>query len=536
MKNLIRNLVIVCLLVIATIIVIPNVLAEFGAADNTLTVNGLDNNVNVNWYRIMTVNIENNQPKDPVYSWVPSVATWLKNNGYGDFVVENSNVVNHGENGFNSSTNSTTLAKMYGELAAAIRTSIANGTFDTTFEGVTRSTTPANSGDGSSVTFTDLELGNYFILADSSTEHVYAPTSVRIVPVWNTTTKAWDVVDKTVNMKSTPVDVTKTASTASASIGGTVTYTLSIDVPTYPDGTTNKTLELGDVLSDGLTFVDGSMTVMSGTNTLTSQQYNVTSTPNTNGGGTLTINFGGTYYDAIKAAGYTNIVVTYKAIINENAVVKEAVKDENGDVVTDEDGDIVYNVNTDNTATLKFNHDPYGNQTQETGSTVTVYTYGLDVTKIDATSKEKLSGAQFKISTDAAGNTVLHFTKVSDGVYRYDPAGTVTTDLTVASDGTLRVTGLDLDTYYITETKAPNEYIIKSGALPVTIADDNNDGIANKSTTGYFATDFENSKSLIDLPVTGGIGTLIFSIIGILFMGISIVLIKNILKKKEVQL
>lgn len=522
MKNLIRNLVIVCLLVIATIIVIPNVLAEFGAADNTLTVNGLDKNVNVNWYRIMTVNIENAQPKDPVYSWIPSVATWLNDNGYGDFVVENSNVVNHGENGFNSSTNSTTLAKMYGELAAAIRTSIADGTFDTKFEGVTRSTTPANSGDGSSVTFTDLELGNYFILADSSTEHVYAPTSVRIVPVWNTQTNSWDVVDKTVNMKSTPVDVTKTASTASASIGGTVTYTLTIDVPTYPDGTTNKTLELGDVLSDGLTFVDGSMTVMSGTNTLTSgTHYSVTSTPNANGGGTLTIDFSGTkgvYYDAIKAAGYTNIVVTYKAVINENAIVNEGT------------------VNTDNTATLKFNHDPYGNQTQETSSTVTVYTYGLDVTKIDATSKEKLSGAQFKISTDAAGENVLHFTKVSDGVYRYDPAGTVTTTLAVASNGTLRVTGLDLGTYYVTETKAPNEYIIKSGALPVTIADSNNDGIANNSTTGYFATDFENSKSLIDLPVTGGIGTLIFSIIGILFMGISIVLIKNILKKKEVQL
>ena len=521
MKNLIKNLVIVCLLVIATIMVVPNVLAEFSTSNNSLTVNGLDNDVNVNWYRIMTVNIENNQPKDPVYSWVPSVATWLTNNGYGTYVGAN-NVVS---SDFNTGVSSTTLKKMYGELAAAIRTSIANGTFDTDFANVTRSATPANSGTGTSVTFSNLELGNYFILADNSNKHVYAPTSVRIVPVWNNQTNSWDIKDKTVNMKSSPVEVVKTASTQNASIGGTVTYTLSIDVPTYPDGTTNKTLELGDVLSAGLTFVDGSMTVKSGTNTLTSgTHYNVTSTPNTNGGGTLTIDFSGTngvYYNAIKAAGYTKIVVTYKAIINENAIVADA----NG------------NVTTDNTATLKFNHDPYGNQDKTTSSTVTVYTYGLDITKVDAdNSTLTLSGAEFKISTDAAGENILTFTKVSDGVYRYDPNGTVTTKLAVASDGTLKVTGLALGTYYVTETKAPNEYIIKSGALMLKIEDSNNDGVANNSTTGYLASNFENSKSLIDLPVTGGIGTLIFSVIGIIFMGISVILIKNILKKKEVQL
>lgn len=531
MKNLIKNLLIVCLLIIASIMVIPNVLAEFSTSNNSLTVNGLDNNVNVNWYRIMTVNIENNQPKDPVYSWVPSIATWLRDNAYGNFVEDGSDVVS---TNFNTTVSSPTLAEMYGKLAAAIRTSIADGTFATKFAGVEKSDTAANSGTGTSVTFSNLKLGNYFILADSSTKHVYAPTSVRIVPVWRD--NSWDVVDKTVNMKSSPVEVVKTASVQNASIGETVTYTLSIDVPTYPDGTTNKTLELGDVLSAGLTFVNGSMTVKSGDNDLTSQQYNVTSTPNANGGGTLTINFGGTYYDAIKAAGYTNIVVTYKAIINENAVVKEAVKDENGDVVTDEDGDIVYNVNTDNTATLKYSRNPYDNETTETGSTVTVYTYGLDITKVDADTRAKLSGAEFKISTDAAGNNVLTFTKVSDGVYRYDPNGTVTTKLAVASDGTLKVTGLDLGTYYVTETKAPNEYIIKSGALMLKIEDSNNDGVANKSTTGYLASDFENSKSLINLPVTGGIGTLIFSVIGIFFMGISVILIKNILKKKEVQL
>lgn len=518
MKNLIKNLLIVCLLIIASIMVIPNVLAEFSTSNNSLTVNGLDNNVNVNWYRIMTVNIENNQPKDPVYSWVPSIATWLRENDYGNFVEDGSDVVS---TNFNTTVSSTTLAEMYGKLAAAIRTSIADGTFATKFAGVEKSDTAANSGTGTSVTFSNLKLGNYFILADNSEDHVYAPTSVRIVPVWRD--NSWDVVDKTVNMKSSPVKVEKTASVQNASIGETVTYTLSIDVPTYPDGTTNKTLELGDVLSAGLTFVNGSMTVKSGDNDLTSgTHYNVTSTPNANGGGTLTIDFSGTngvYYNAIKAAGYTKIVVIYNAIINENAVVAG-------------DGTIT----TDNTATLKFNHDPYGNQDKTTSSTVTVYTYGLDITKVDADTRAKLSGAEFKISTDAAGENILTFTKVSDGVYKYDPNGTVTTKLAVASDGTLKVTGLALGTYYITETKAPNEYIIKSGALMLKIEDSNNDGVANKSTTGYLASDFENSKSLINLPVTGGIGTLIFSVIGIFFMGISVILIKNILKKKEVQL
>ena len=45
----------------------------------------------------------------------------------------------------------------------------------------------------------------------------------------------------------------------------------------------------------------------------------------------------------------------------------------------------------------------------------------------------------------------------------------------------------------------------------------------------------ENSDDIITLPVTGGIGTLLFSVIGILFMGLGAFLIKNILKKENVQ-
>lgn len=524
MKNLIKNLIIVCLLVIATIMVVPNVLAEFGDANNTLTVNGLEagQNVNVNLYRIMTVNIENNQPKAPVYSWVPSVATWLKNNGYKDFVVENTNVVNQGKNGFNTSTNTTTLAEMYGKLAKAIRDSIKAETFDSTFAGVTK-VGPKNSNGATSVEFTDLELGNYFILADNGMK-VYSPTSVRIVPVWNDKTDSWDVVDKTTTLKSSEPGITKEVSgDGSVKVGDVLTYTLNIDVPTYPDGTTNKTLYVADTLSEGLTFLNDSehpITVKAGNSTLTSgTHYNVETTPSGNYGGSLKIDFSGNYYDAIKAAKYSEITVTYYVKVNEKAEVK--------------DGN---NVTTVNTADLHFNHDPYGDEDHKTSGTVTVYTYGLDITKVDADTKAKLNGAEFKISTDAAGKNILTFTKVSDGVYKYDPNGTVTTKLAVASDGTLKVTGLDLGTYYITETKAPSEYIIKAGALQLKIEDSNNDGIEDNNTTGYLASDFENSKSLIELPVTGGIGTLIFSIVGILFMGISIVLIKNILKKKEVQL
>ena len=49
-----------------------------------------------------------------------------------------------------------------------------------------------------------------------------------------------------------------------------------------------------------------------------------------------------------------------------------------------------------------------------------------------------------------------------------------------------------------------------------------------------FAKSFTYPKGF-QLPVTGGIGTLIFSVLGIVFMGVAISLVRSIFKNKKVE-
>ena len=77
----------------------------------------------------------------------------------------------------------------------------------------------------------------------------------------------------------------------------------------------------------------------------------------------------------------------------------------------------------------------------------------------------------------------------------------------VATNGTLKVTGLDEGNYEFKETKAPTGYSVNSENKPFTIT-------ANeKQEVTVDAGEFVNTK-LSALPETGGIGTTIFTIVG----------------------
>ena len=512
MKNILRNLIIVCLLV-AAVIVTPKVFATIanGNATGSIEVNGLESGVTATAYRLMTVNINDGQPQDPVYTWVESVANWMKGNDtYKNWVGENNAVADS----FNSSlTDSADLAKFYDDLAKEIRRTGSSIT------GLT--TASATAGSDNKATITPVKMGNYLVLMENGLR-VYKPLSANVVP--KNTNGEWNiengVIETTrVEAKSSKPTIVKTVEgDKTVAIGDVLTYTLTIDVPKYPEGTTNKTLNVGDVFSGGLDFVeivsvyaddDATKTLTKGTN------YTVTE-PTAANGRKLTIDFGGDLYDSNK--DYNQIVITYKAKVNSEAKVTQG---------------------EDNTATLTYNRNPYNEDLEEPTSKVTVYTYGLDLLKTGVGSDANgLAGAEFEL---AKGSTKLCFTKNSENVFVY--AGEATdgtcengsTTLVSQSDGKIKVNGLDTGTYTLTETKAPNDYVKLQGPKTYTIEDKEPDGKEDHSTTGYVTDTIANKKG-ITLPITGGIGTLLFSVIGILFMGISVFLVRNILKKKEVQL
>ena len=99
----------------------------------------------------------------------------------------------------------------------------------------------------------------------------------------------------------------------------------------------------------------------------------------------------------------------------------------------------------------------------------------------------------------------------SEGVYKLALNGEEgATATVVATNGTVQVKGLEEGNYWFKEVKAPEGYSINEAGVPVTIvADDTKDVSMVGSLT---------DSKLSSLPSTGGIGTTIFTIGGIVIM------------------
>lgn len=153
---------------------------------------------------------------------------------------------------------------------------------------------------------------------------------------------------------------------------------------------------------------------------------------------------------------------------------------------------------------------------------VKLYTGSIIFTKYDE-GTNKLGGAGFKVSRIVEEKTEYAvFTTTEDGTYQLkewvDSIGAATevfTNNDKESDtyGTLKITGLDKDTYHFTETTAPEGYTINDNGKNVTFES----GIVTAafSTTGSMN---DTKLSSLPLPSTGGMGTTIFTIGGCVIM------------------
>ena len=210
------------------------------------------------------------------------------------------------------------------------------------------------------------------------------------------------------------------------------------------------------------------------------------------------------------------IIVEYSAILNENAVIGL-----NGN---------------ENKVKLKFSNNPNGGGTGETPEDkVIVFTYELDTTKIDADNKKKLSGAEFKLINKDGKYATIENDKVTGWVVDENAGST----LVSGDNGLFRVIGLDAGVYKLKETKAPGGYNLISAPIEFTIAATttngqtwdglpgsaltkleitvNNETTSGSTSTGIVSMNVEN-KSGSTLPETGGIGTTIFYVVGVILM------------------
>jgi len=159
----------------------------------------------------------------------------------------------------------------------------------------------------------------------------------------------------------------------------------------------------------------------------------------------------------------------------------------------------------------------YNNDTQLGKDSTETYTYKFKLLKEDE-EKAPLLGSAFELYYGNS-ETALKFTMVEAGVYRFDPAGTVTKIEPVGDDASAMVIGLDNTSYTLKEVVVPNGYnkaadTPVSGLSKVTVAD----AEATKITV-------ENQKGA-ELPSTGGIGTTIFYVVGgLLIIGAAVILV-----------
>lgn len=165
-----------------------------------------------------------------------------------------------------------------------------------------------------------------------------------------------------------------------------------------------------------------------------------------------------------------------------------------------------------------------------------VYTGGIGILKLDSGTAEALGDASFKISRDATDAEIAAGDAVSLTVgetekqvvfvpfYRDAALTEKVNEATTGADGKILMYGLAYGTYYIVETKAPESYNLLTE--PVIVEIDSDSHLEEAMLTVY------NTKFL--LPETGGMGTALFTVFGIAFIGGAMVLSFGCLRKKEI--
>ena len=348
--------------------------------------------------------------------------------------------------------------------------------------------------DSTTVEFTGLNLGYY--LVDSTLGSLCS---------LDTTNPAVTIKEKNAeptNEKKVEEDATKNYGKVNdADIGQTVNFQSTI---TAQPGAENYVFE--DTMSAGLTYGKDAKvyTDEAMTKELDAKYYTVNNNPG--GGKTFTITFNQDYLNTITAA--TKLYVKYSATLNENAVVGLP----------------------GNTNTSKLTYGDKNHTTTTPDSTTTTYTWDLDVLKYaNGNKNDVLEKAQFvllnkdknKVATVVNGK-LTGWVDVpvagEDGTITWPENAVLTTN----AQGKIEIDGLDADTYYLREVKAPAGYNILKDDVEVKIT-----GATKSDDTLTYTTvvaEVEN-KSGTELPSTGGMGTTIFYVLGGVLMAGAFVLL-----------
>ena len=422
-------------------------------------------------------------------------------------------------------------------------------------------TIPVTGTGGTTVT---LDIGFYIIIeTGTSGDSASVASKSMLVPLPYVDGNAEDGYkwnfDLTITPKDEPVNVDKSIiedgekeNVSTNNVGDTLTYQVDADIPHYDASTNTQMVKyiITDTLSKGLDFyiegdpennIDIIVSNFSGETktlkpgTLETHQTTIGEEPYTYYSvtdGDYAVSYDGKtmtlVFDYPDIMAYNNLQLNYQVKINEDAVI--GVEGNPNQV----DLEYTNNNKTWNTSVPE----------DETKS----FVFGLKINKIDPNIKEEdkqaLQGAEFQLLRDGTPIATYTFDENGDRVLNSNNGLTAVTN----EDGIAYLLGIDEGTYTLKETKAPNGYILPEEGLELVITDADEEGNVDGNATytlggkeldvfediadGSVATaTIENNKGF-NLPRTGGAGTWMFAVGGILIMaGMATAFVK--LRKKE---
>ncbi len=329
---------------------------------------------------------------------------------------------------------------------------------------------------------THLENGKYELI------EVKAPNNAEMIN--KETTKKFEINNNNKKIKLTvlndviKIDKSSELNNKPVEIGQKVDYKIETNIPvgikdTFDDGTNRyKKFQLIDKHSEGLTFVNektGNFAYKLFDGNKEIDQANYTVEEQTNG-----------FIVSVKPEYITSLTPDNKLKFTYFMYLNDKVKP----------GMDYTNTATVETDTLKDESKP-----------VTIKTGGALFKKIDKDASKQnnaLKDATFVIQNETQTEYVVINDKTKEVTWTADKnkATTFTSD----KDGKFEVSGLKYGTYYLVETKAPDGYVILDKPIKFVVNE-------NSHTTDKTVTVMNKHKG--SLPITGGIGTIVFSIVGI---------------------